>query len=158
MNAYADMFAMNEPEERICFPVPAMYMRSADDSRWHDGDTACIGILDLPANSLLLPSVSHMRSAFCFVSLQLQAVKVAKETSSPIIHPIVDKIRQFSSMPDAAIDFFTSLLHPVPHQRLRAKFALQHVYLRGCLAQMLDDFGVPAPTQQLQLRRSMYQP
>ncbi|DBB02285.1 TPA: hypothetical protein ACH3X3_011303 [Trebouxia sp. C0006] len=77
-------------------------------------------------------------------SRRLQAVKAAEETSSPIIHPIVDKIRQFSSTPDAAIDFFTSLLHPVPHQRLRAKFALQHVYLRGCLTQMLDDFGEPA--------------
>ena len=38
-----------------------MYMRSGDDTHWHDGDTARIGILDLPANSLLLPLLSHMR-------------------------------------------------------------------------------------------------
>jgi hypothetical protein len=74
------------------------------------------------------------------LSLQNQAAKVAAETNSPIKHPIVDKIRQFSP---TAIDFFTLLLHPMLHRRLGAKDALAHVYLQGCLPQMLDDFVVP---------------
>ena len=76
-------------------------------------------------------------------AVQIQAVKVAEESNSPVVHPIIDKIRQFSSTPDAAVDFFTLLLHPMPHKRLTAMDAIDHSYLAGCLSQMVDDYGVP---------------
>jgi len=73
--------------------------------------------------------------------------------------PLWTRSGSSAPMPDAAIDFFTLLLHPMLHRRLGAKDALAHVYLQGCLPQMLDDFVVPkaaiSTTGQLQLGCSM---
>ena len=52
---------------------------------------------------------------------------------SSVDHPIVDKIRACSNFPDRALDFFLTLLAPVPSNRVAASQALQldYVYTTG---------------------------
>lgn len=56
---------------------------------------------------------------------------------------------QCSSHPQAAADFFTKMLHPVPHKRCNAYQAADHPYMRRTLEQMADAFhlckGSPKP-------------
>ena len=91
-------------------------------------------------------------------AMQMNAVLDAMLSGKPVVHPIIDKIRACSAMPNLALDFFTHLMHPCPTCRLTATAALHHSYLSACLRRMRSPTQpalpvpphclVPADTQQ----------
>ena len=77
-------------------------------------------------------------------------------------HPILDNIRRCSSTPDEAVDFFSRILNCLTDKRPTAAQALEHPYIRRCVAQMracqqsqpacIQDppLPIPAPTPALE--------
>ncbi len=70
--------------------------------------------------------------------LQVQACEVAFQTGSEVQHPILDRVRQCSTAPDQAASFFLQLLHPVPHERVKA---IDHTWCASIVMSMLDEMG-----------------
>lgn len=75
--------------------------------------------------------------------LQTEAVITAMTSESPVEHPLIDRIRDCSSTPNHAADFFTHLLHPIPKLRLTTFEALQHPYMVSCFKHMQCDSQAP---------------
>ena len=59
----------------------------------------------------------------------------AHESGTPVDHPLLDKVRECSTNPDAAADFFQRLLHPCHSSRLRVE-ALVHDYIVATFKEM----------------------
>lgn len=77
---------------------------------------------------------------------QVESVQSAEEKGVAVHHPLLDNVRASSSTPDAAAAFFCAVLHPCPTARLTSAQALQHPYLRHCVAQMQASYHAsPAP-------------
>lgn len=76
---------------------------------------------------------------------QVDTVLEASCSGKPVVHPIIDRIRACSAIPNDAVDFFTHLLHPVPHCRLTAPDALRHPYLSACAHHMRTFSNQSAP-------------
>ena len=70
--------------------------------------------------------------------MQVRAVQVAEKNGVPIKHRLLETVRACSTTPDAAADFFSAVLHPDSNKRLTGQQALDHLYLRRCVAQMQD--------------------
>ena len=85
--------------------------------------------------------------------MQIKAVKVAEQTKTPISHPLLDKVRAWSDTPNAAVNFFCSVLNPSPKARLTSLQVLDHVYLKQCVHQMQDAYH-PPPMYPLQSQAS----
>ena len=77
---------------------------------------------------------------FC---LQTKAVLLAEATQTPAEHPILSQVRACSTTPEAAVSFFTAILHPKPSARLTSLQALDHPYIRQCVHQMQDHYHPP---------------
>ena len=77
---------------------------------------------------------------FC---LQTKAVLLAEATQTPAEHPILSQVRACSTTPEAAVSFFTAILHPKPSARLTSLQALDHPYLKQCVHQMQDHYHPP---------------
>jgi len=65
--------------------------------------------------------------------MQCCAVEEASRLGQPVRHSIIDKIRDCSSTPNDAVDFFTHMLHPDPRLRFSATAGLHQPYLAKCL-------------------------
>ena len=77
---------------------------------------------------------------------QVESVRNAEEKGVAVHHLLLDNVRACSSTPDAAAAFFCAVLHPSPTARLTSAQALQHPYLRRCVAQMQASYHAsPAP-------------
>lgn len=63
------------------------------------------------------------------VTLQAPAFALAESTGEPVQHPLLDKVRQVSTNPEVAADFFTKMLHPDPEKRMSIRAACQHPYV-----------------------------
>ncbi|KAA6424392.1 MAG: CPK related kinase 1 [Trebouxia sp. A1-2] len=72
-----------------------------------------------------------------------KAVLLAEATQTPAEHPILSQVRACSTTPEAAVSFFTAILHPKPSARLTSLQALDHPYLKQCVHQMQDDCHPP---------------
>ena len=77
---------------------------------------------------------------FC---LQTKAVLLAEATQTPAEHRILSQVRACSTTPEAAVSFFTAILHPKPSARLTSLQALDHPYIRQCVHQMQDHYHPP---------------
>ena len=62
-------------------------------------------------------------------------------------HPLLEKVRQCSSTPDLAVDFFTKILSPCHECRLRAD-ALRHPYLAPVIELMTKDLATAQPPRE----------
>ena len=67
--------------------------------------------------------------------VQEDAVVAAKDADVPVKHPLLDKIRECSTNPDAAADFFLQILHPYPWCRMSGD-AFAHPYVAETCAEM----------------------
>ncbi|DBB10202.1 hypothetical protein WJX82_003503 [Trebouxia sp. C0006] len=74
-----------------------------------------------------------------------KAVLLAEATQTPAEHPILSQVRACSTTPEAAVSFFTAILHPKPSARLTSLQALDHPYLKQCVHQMQDHYHPPPP-------------
>ncbi len=70
--------------------------------------------------------------------LQVQACEVAFQTGSEVQHPLLDRVGQCSAAPDQAASFFLQLLHPVPHERVKA---IDHAWCASTMMSMLNEMG-----------------
>ena len=68
----------------------------------------------------------------------MRAVQTAENDGLPVKHRLLNTVRTCSTTPDAAADFFSAILHPDSTQRLTGQQALDHLYLRRCVSQVLD--------------------
>ena len=59
----------------------------------------------------------------------------ANELGTPVDHPLLDKVRECSTNPDAAADFFQQILHPFYFSRLSVE-ALAHDYIAATVNTM----------------------
>lgn len=87
----------------------------------------------------------HQQNCKLMTSLvcsQVKSVRRAEENGVPVDHPLLDNVRACSSTPHAAAAFFSAVLHPSPTSRLTSAQALQHPYLRRCVAQMKASYNV----------------
>lgn len=86
---------------------------------------------------------------------QVEACHVADYNKAAVKHALLDKVRAFSSTPEAAVSFFTAILHPSPTKRLTSIQALQHPYLRCCVQQMQASYSA---SQQSKLGAALVTP
>ena len=101
----------------------------------------------MPSFALFMPlccslTLSIIFSIACYV--QEQAVLTAERANSAVQHPLLDSVRQHSSNPDAAADFFFRMLHPTPACRLSLD-GLQHAYMSQTLADMKSFHAFSSP-------------
>lgn len=68
---------------------------------------------------------------------------MAEATQTPAEHPILSQVRACSTTPEAAVSFFTAILHPKPSARLTCLQALDHPYLKQYVHQMQDHYHPP---------------
>ena len=80
--------------------------------------------------------------------LQADAVKKAEKAAVPVQHPILDTVRQCSTNPDAAADFFVRMLHPCPAKRMSLE-AKHHAYIAAAYTQMEEYYAGRSPTSVL---------
>ena len=76
--------------------------------------------------------------------MQMNVVLIAMLCWKLVVHLIIDKIRDCTTMPNLALDFFTHLMHPCPTCRLTATAALHHPYHSASLLHMRSP-TVPMP-------------
>ena len=67
--------------------------------------------------------------------MQEAAVALAHSTGAAVQHPILDRIRSCSTVPDAAASFFEGLFYPVPEQRLTPQ---SYPYIKPTVEAMLQ--------------------
>jgi len=75
--------------------------------------------------------------------LQINAVTAAEVNQTAVEHPLLSQVRACSTTPEAAVSFFTAILHPKPSARLTSVQALDHPYIRQCVHQMQDHYHPP---------------
>ncbi|KAL3159446.1 Immunoglobulin [Trebouxia sp. C0009 RCD-2024] len=95
---------------------------------------------------------SWLIALFCS---QVETCHVADYNKTAVNHPLLDKVRAFSSTPDAAASFFAAIMHPSPTKRLTSIQALQHPYLRRCVQQMQASYSA---SQQSKLGAALVTP
>ena len=98
---------------------------------------ACVLTITVVESKRLTVQVSKNDSDLnqsCY--LQIFAMKAAPaDDPCNINHPVVHRLRQCSTAPDLAVDFFTMLLHPCAHERSPVE-ALMHPYMAHSMLQL----------------------
>jgi len=68
----------------------------------------------------------------------VDACDLAQETQTEVQHPLLDKVRQCSALPDQAALFFKKILNPVPHLRVEA---LHDAWCASAVSRMFAETG-----------------
>jgi len=63
---------------------------------------------------------------------------VARQTQAEVQHPLLDKVRQCSALPDQAALFFQKILNPIPHLRVEA---LDDAWCASAVSRMFAETG-----------------
>ncbi|DBA85992.1 TPA: Serine/threonine-protein kinase stk11 [Trebouxia sp. C0004] len=73
----------------------------------------------------------------------INVVTSAEVNETPVEHPMLSQLSACSTTPEAAVSFFTAILHPKPSARLTSVQALDHPYIKLCVHQMQDHYHPP---------------
>ena len=87
--------------------------------------------------------VRRFNMTMLLLVLQINAVTSAEANQTSVEHPMLSQVRACSTTPEAAVSFFTAILHPKPSARLTSLQALDHPYIRQCVHQMQDHYNPP---------------